>query len=153
MKRPAYARELIELRRAGTHPPVDIIVGKLWAPRPGKPVRLALAAQDAGGALDLSCVAGLEVTVVDRSSTSDWSLACHVAACAADYAFEALVLMDDGDTQCISSLAWGSRRWDSASRTFRWPVWWSDARGRAYRKRNEDASRRRGERLAGHEGG
>ena len=153
MKRPAYARELIELRRAGTHPPVDIIVGRYWAPRPGRPVRLALASEDAGGALDLSCVAGLDITVVDRTNTSDWSLACRVAAAAADYARTAWVLMADGETQCIASMAWGSRQWDRTARCFAWPAWWSDARGSAYRKRNEDAARRVGERLMAHEGG
>ena len=47
MKRPAYARELLAMRRAGTHPPVDLIVGRGWTPRPGTPVRLALATEDA----------------------------------------------------------------------------------------------------------
>lgn len=147
MKRPAYARELVEMRRAGTHPPVDIVIGRLWTPRPGTPVRLALAQEDAAQPMDFSCVAGLDVTVIDRTNCSDWTLACQVAGAAADYARSVRVWIADGDAHDIASMAFGSRTWDRVARVFRWPSWWSDGRDRAYRDRRDAADRARGARL------
>ncbi len=136
MKLPAYAKPLLNLRRAGTHPAsVLVLYGTDWSAPEGR-ARLAVKP---GAALDLDwrCVAGLPVLLIDRSGMElddDSELFALGAQIAHEAAIVTLVTSEplvSGSPRSgfyrigISDYAFCSRTWDARAKRMAWPAWWT----------------------------
>jgi hypothetical protein len=152
LKNPAYARALIERRRAGDHPwKVHVIYGNDWYIGEDL-VRLAVKPRAALG-LSWACVAGLRVILLDRATPDEdpdqedgyrefHYVAAEIARCAAGvemhspYPFYAHQdgpgIADVGQLAYAASLPRLSE-WIRGRRR-QWPKWWSDELDEIYGK-------------------
>ncbi len=132
MKNPAYAKSLIERRRAGNHPEhVVVIYGNDWWIEEGV-TRLALKPGEARG-LSWTSVAGLPVRVLDRARDGEDEPDEHgtrelyyvLGEIAASAATLTVTSVRDGLKDCeVRMLARACRLSDLSN--IRWPAWWSD---------------------------
>lgn len=143
MKRCAFFRQVMQARMSGSMvPEAHVVFGYRWHPvdevlAPRGAHMLALRPEDyAPWRYEWSAVAGLKVTVVDRSQ-GPWGgeqepvlwLCAEIARVAAP-----VDLYDGGDRIDIATLACCLRE----GKQPRWPTWWSDELEVDYRRRSWD---------------
>ena len=140
MRRPGYAKRLIDLRDAGRHPArVTVIYGERWRGY-DTPILAIKPEEYEPGKFDFSSVAGLPVDVTDQvgewpefeNSPALFWLAAEVAQWACEVIVHS-VAWPDGSLYGfaeVDSLAFGCKRGPQ------WPAWWSDNKMEEYGKRN-----------------
>lgn len=153
MRSPAYARRILDRRRAGDHPKgITLVLGDDWTPPEAPwPEMIALKPEDwRPGAINWLVCTGLPILIEDRTqppysvparrgvvratSAGDWCpwLALAVGGEISEVA--ARVMLQDDQTDMI--IAARCYRYPRNGR-FHWPAWWSDAR-EARARRNSD---------------
>lgn len=150
MRQPAYAKHLVEQRRAGVHPPsVTVIYGNDWRVNDDV-VRLAVKPGEARE-LKWSCVAGLPVQVIDRAAPAEdppdeagnrevFFLLGEIAPFAARLELispEPLTSADParGPGRALApALAYSYRLTNVQGGRPQWPAWWSDGIEQAHDK-------------------
>lgn len=131
LKLPAYAKQLLVLRRAGRHPEsVQVIAGDDWRPELEEVPVLALRCADwAPGRYDWRACAGARVVVVDRGF-DDWRALARMAAEIARVTAPVVVLSPWCSAGCaeVTELAWLVRADARGER----PEWWDEETQRIY---------------------
>lgn len=142
-KLPAYGKQLLEARRAGTHPAVIVVVfGEDWRV-PGVWARLAVkAAEWSPESIDWNVTRGVSVLILDRSSNADdpyddtgarklFFMAAEIARFAGFVTLEVpepLFLGEEAGPSRVHVHEWAfcCRTWVPGQRRWTWPAWWSE---------------------------
>jgi len=123
---PAYAKALLDRRRAGDHPlTVNVVLGNAWWAV--KEPKICVKPEDyAPGVFDWRVVAGLRVVVFDEDVAlfiAGGGFTGWLVGELADFAAQVDVMWGS-DTVCADVVAWLNRSGG------KWPEWWSAERER-----------------------
>ena len=129
MKLPAYAKRLLDDRRAGLHPlDVNLVFGDRWADVPE--IKVCIKPEDyAVGVFDFHVLAGLKVTIhaqvsIEGDADPLFDLVGEVAAAQALVVIRWPKGFTPRETWAFE-LAFCNRF--KSNKGVRWPAWWSDA--------------------------